>query len=57
VNSHANRSAPILQLLLEHGAAVDIRLPGITRGKGCEWETTCFDVTLSAIAPTAFDPM
>jgi ankyrin repeat protein len=45
VNSNANRSAPLLDLLLEAGAEPDIRLAGITWGKGFEWETVCFDVT------------
>jgi hypothetical protein len=45
VNSNDNRSAPVLQLLLEAGARPDVRLEGITWGKGFEWETTFFDVT------------
>lgn len=45
VNSAWNRSAPILGLLLDAGARPDVRLPGITWGRGFEWETTCFDVT------------
>lgn len=45
VNSNDNRSAPILLLLLEAGAKSDVRLQGITWGKGFEWETTLFDVT------------
>lgn len=45
VNSNANRSEPLMRLLLEAGARADIRLAGITWGKGFEWETTCFDVT------------
>jgi ankyrin repeat protein len=45
VNSNDNRSAAILHLLLDAGATPDIRLHGITWGKGFEWETTCFDVT------------
>lgn len=45
VNSNANRSAPIMHLLLGVGARTDIQLHGITWGKGFDWETTCFDVT------------
>lgn len=45
VNSNANRSAPVMRLLLSAGAQADVRLPGITWGRGFEWETTCFDVT------------
>lgn len=45
MNSNDNRSEPVLELLLEAGALPDIRLGGITWGKGFQWETTCFDVT------------
>lgn len=45
VNSNAARSEPVAQLLLDHGARVDLLLPGIVWGKGFEWETTVFDVT------------
>lgn len=45
VNSSHNRSQPIMRLRLEAGARPDTFLPGITWGKGFEWETTCFDVT------------
>lgn len=45
VNSNANRSAPVMHLLLESGARTDVLLQGITWGKGFAWETTCFDVT------------
>jgi ankyrin repeat protein len=45
VNSNDNRSAPLMRLLLDAGARVDIRLSGITWGKTMEWETTVFDVT------------
>lgn len=45
VNSIGNRSEPLLRMLLAAGARADVRLPGITWGKGFEWETTCFDVT------------
>src|SRR5262245_2429363 len=45
VNSAWNRSAPIMQMLLDAGASADLKLNGITWGKGMEWETVCFDVT------------
>ena len=35
----------LMRLLLDAGARTDILLPGITWGKGFEWETSCFDVT------------
>jgi ankyrin repeat protein len=45
VNSNANRSAPIMRLLLKAGARADARLQGITWGLGLAWETICYDVT------------
>lgn len=45
VNSNANRSAPVMELLLEAGARADTRLAGIVWGRGFPWETVCFDVT------------
>ena len=45
VNSHGNRSEPIMRLLLAAGAKPDVRLAGIMWGKGFPWETTFFDVT------------
>ena len=45
VNSAWNRSAPLMRLLLAAGAAPDVRLAGLTWGKGMEWETTLFDIT------------
>jgi hypothetical protein len=45
VNSIQNRSEPIMRLLLDAGARTDVRLAGISWGKGYEWETTFFDVT------------
>jgi hypothetical protein len=45
VNSNANRSAPIMQLLLDAGAKADVRLDGLVWGRGYDWETTFFDVT------------
>jgi len=45
VNSNANRSAPLMRLLLKAGARADVRLHGITWGRGFDWETVCYDVT------------
>lgn len=45
VNANRNRSAPVMALLLAHGARTDVHLAGITWGAGFEWATTCFDVT------------
>ncbi|HEX4824079.1 MAG TPA: hypothetical protein VFV19_07180 [Candidatus Polarisedimenticolaceae bacterium] len=45
VSSNANRSAPLMRMLLDAGARADVRLAGITWGRGFEWETTFFDVT------------
>jgi ankyrin repeat protein len=45
VNSIHNRSEPIMRLLLAAGARTDVRLAGITWGRGYQWETTFFDVT------------
>jgi len=45
VNSNGNRSEPVMRMLIDAGARCDVRLSGITWGKGFEWETTCFDVT------------
>ncbi|WP_457323040.1 ankyrin repeat domain-containing protein [Roseateles sp. P5_E11] len=45
VNANANRSAPVMRLLLAAGARADVRLRGITWGRGFDWETVCYDVT------------
>ena len=56
VNSAWNRSAPIMQMLLDAGASPSIRLNGITWGKGMEWETVCFDVTPISFAQMGLLP-
>jgi len=45
VNSARNHALPILNLLLEAGAAPDLRLAGLVWGKGFDWETALFDLT------------
>lgn len=45
VNSHANRSAPVMKLLAEAGADTRLLLKGLHWGKGNPWHTVFFDVT------------
>lgn len=56
VNSHANRSAAAMRLLLDAGAAPDVRVDGLTWGRGFEWETTLFDLTPIAFAQCGLLP-
>ena len=50
VNSNANRSAPLMQRLLDAGARADVRIDGLVWGKGFDWETVLFDLTPIAYA-------
>jgi hypothetical protein len=45
VNSNQNFCRPMMDLLLDAGADVDVRLRGVIWGEGCEWETVIVDVT------------
>lgn len=45
VNSNANRSEPIMRLLLDAGARVDFQVAGLVWGRGYDWETALFDLT------------
>ena len=45
VNSNQNYCRPMMDLLLDAGADVDVRLRGLVWGEGLEWETVVFDVT------------
>lgn len=56
VNSNRNRSAPIMDLLLDAGARCDTQLEGIEWGKGYEWETVFFDVTPISYAQMGLMP-
>jgi ankyrin repeat protein len=56
VNSAWNRSAPIMDMLLDAGASPATRVDGITWGKGMEWETICFDVTPISFAQMGLLP-
>jgi ankyrin repeat protein len=56
VCQHRNHCQPLLRLLLEHGTKADIRLAGITWGKGLSWETTVFDATPVSYAQAGLLP-
>lgn len=56
VCQNRNHCQPVLRLLLERGAKADIRLLGITWGKGFEWETTVFDATPVSYAQAGLLP-
>jgi ankyrin repeat protein len=45
VNSNRNYCRPMMQLLIDAGARLDVHLKGIVWGSGFEWETTILDVT------------
>ena len=45
VNSNQNYCRPVMELLVEAGADLDIRLKGLVWGESFEWETIVFDVT------------
>jgi len=56
VCQNRNHCQPVLRLLLKHGAKSDVRLTGITWGKGFEWETTIFDATPVSYAQAGLLP-
>lgn len=45
VNSNQNHCRGMMELLVEAGADLDIRLKGVVWGGGFEWETAVFDVS------------
>jgi Ankyrin repeats (3 copies) len=56
VNSHANRSAPLMRLLVKSGADCELLIQGVHWGKGNTWETTFFDVTPVSYAQVGLLP-
>lgn len=56
VCQHRNHSLPVLRLLLDRGAKADLRLDGITWGKGFDWETIVFDPTPISYAQAGLFP-
>jgi ankyrin repeat protein len=45
VNSNRNYCRPMMELLVEAGADVDIHLRGLIWARGFDWETVVYDVT------------
>jgi ankyrin repeat protein len=45
VNSNQNYCRPVMELLIDAGADLDIRLKGLVWGDTMPWETVVFDVT------------
>lgn len=45
VNSIFNYCRPMLELLVESGADLEVRLKGLVWGRGADWETLILDVT------------
>ncbi|MDZ4657468.1 MAG: ankyrin repeat domain-containing protein [Bythopirellula sp.] len=56
VNSHANRLAPIMRLLVDAGADCEFFVKGLDWGKGFPWETTFFDITPISFAQLGLLP-
>jgi hypothetical protein len=56
VNSNANRSQPIMQILIDAGASVTARVKGLHWGEGYPWETVFFDVTPISFAQMGLLP-
>ena len=56
VNSNANRAVPVMHLLLDAGADPQLRVPGLTWGRGFDWESTFFDLTPLAYAQLGLLP-
>lgn len=56
VNSNRNHCRPMMELLVEAGANLDIRLRGLQWGTGCDWETIVFDVTPISYAQCGLYP-
>jgi len=45
VNSNRNYCRPAMELLVDGGADLSVRVRGLAWGAGCDWETVLFDVT------------
>jgi ankyrin repeat protein len=50
VNSNQNYCRPVMELLVDAGADLHVRLKGLVWGKTMPWETVLYDVTLFSYA-------
>ena len=46
VNSHRNFARPMMELLIDGGADLEVRLKGLVWGQSFEWETVLYDATV-----------
>lgn len=56
VNSNRNHCRPMMELLVDAGASLEVMVRGLRWGVGCEWETTLFDVTPISYAQCGLYP-
>lgn len=56
VNSNQNHCRPVMELLVDAGADLDLRVPALSWGRGCDWETTIFAVTPISFAQCGLLP-
>jgi ankyrin repeat protein len=56
VNSIFNFCRPVLELLVEAGAALDLQLKGLVWGRNADWETLVLDVTPMSYAQCGLYP-
>lgn len=56
VNSILNYCRPMLEMLVEAGADLDVRLKGLVWGSGAEWETLVLDATPLSYAQCGLYP-
>jgi hypothetical protein len=56
MNSNANRSLPVMELLIAAGADCEHRVKGVHWGKGYEWHTVFFDLTPISYAQAGLYP-
>ena len=45
VNSNQNHCRPVMEMLVDAGADLDVRVKGVVWGESMDWETVVFDVT------------